>query len=77
MISGSGFTPRANTVRFGPGHIENLGSPDGRMLPFIVPDGYNVPNVGAFPPTQPGPHEVRVVNANGTSNSTVFTVTRR
>ena len=47
------------------------------MLPFIVPDGYNVPNVGAFPPVQPGPHEVRVVNANGTSNSAVFTVTRR
>ena len=76
-LSGSGFTPRGNTVRFGPGYIEDLGSPDGRALPFTVPEGYTLPYAGAFPPVQPGPHEVRVVNANGTSNTVVFTVTGR
>lgn len=75
-ISGSGFTPGGNTVRFGPGYIEDPGSPDGRTLAFVVPDGYNLPYARAFPPVRPGPHEVRVVNANGTSNSVVFTVTR-
>jgi hypothetical protein len=76
-LSGSGFTLRGNTLWFGPGSIEDLGSPDERTLPFTVPDGYNLPYAGAFPPVQPGPHEVRVVNANGTSNSVVFTVTGR
>ncbi len=76
-LSGSGFTPLGNTVRFGPGYLEGLESRDGSALSFTVPDGYNLPYAGAFPPVQPGPHEVRVVNANGTSNSVVFTVIER
>lgn len=76
-LSGSGFTALGNTGRFGPGYIENLESPEGRTLAFVVPDGYNLPYAGAFPPVQLGPHRVWVVNANGASNRVVFTVTER
>jgi len=75
-ISGASFTARGNTVQFGPGHLEDVASPDGRTLPFVVPDGYTLPYGLAFPPVRPGPHVVRVVNPNGTSNEVVFTVTR-
>ena len=69
--------PRGNTVRFGPGYIEDLSSGDGQTLLFVVPDGYHLPYAGAFPPVQPGAHSVHVVNLNGSSNSVTFMVTAR
>jgi hypothetical protein len=76
-ITGSGFSREGNTVRFGPGYFEQVRSADRRTLVFAVTDCYNIPHLGACPPVSPGPHDVRVVNANGTSNGIVFTVTGR
>lgn len=86
-ITGSGFTPTGNKVKFGNQGSESdpnysLNSPDGTTVVFPVPSTnysscwYAVPAC-KFPTqlTQPGAYEVSVINANGTSNAVTFTVT--
>jgi hypothetical protein len=103
VIIGTGFTARDNNVafrlepedspeRFKVGYINNLISPDGKTIEFIVPE---VLGACAFPlpENKGGPivgcpaigilfkpgtdtYPVFVVNQNGTSNSINFTVSR-
>ena len=74
-ITGHRFTKTGNTVNFGPGAIQNLGSPDGKTIRFIHPS-----TIGpACSPGEACPHwvmkvmpntryPVSVTNSNGTSN---------
>jgi hypothetical protein len=79
-IYGSGFTSTENRVQFGSGAIANLNSYDGKTLSFTVPSylGPYCPPGNACPMyvmvVSPGVYGVTVVNANGTSNSSQFTV---
>ncbi len=87
-ITGSGFTPTGNKVKFGDLGNENnpsysLNSSDGKTVVFKVPASnylacwYSTPACGAPAySTQPGSYGVSVINANGTSNEILFTVTR-
>ena len=83
-ITGSGFSPTGNTVKFGPGYLRNLTSEDGATLRFVVPDGLDLcapdapgPCPGSYPQLTPGKYAVAVMTPGGTSNSVTFTVTRR
>lgn len=75
-ITGSGFTPTDNEIRGGDKNITGLASPDGKTLTFVIP--INVPGYDAN--NLPPPQNVRmpvwfyVVNANGVSNPSVFTL---
>lgn len=75
-ITGSGFTPTDNEIRGGDKNITGLASPDGKTLTFVIP--VNVPGYDAN--NLPPPQNVRmpvwfyVVNANGVSNASVFTL---
>ena len=75
-IYGSHLTASDNTVTFGPVEIADRPSTDGTQLVFSVPKMF--PSGGEVPPMvlQPGEYEVRVTNANGTSEPAVFTLTR-
>jgi hypothetical protein len=85
-VTGYGFTPSNNTIRFGAGYINGLNSADGATLHFTVPEGQNLcpptdthwravaPCPGAYPRVTPGSYPISVLNANGTSNSLPFTV---
>ena len=86
-ITGSGFTPTGNKVKFGNSGSENnpsysLNSPDGKTLVFTVPST----NYYACLYTQPvcyvvqvlispGAYAVSVINGNGQSNEASFKVT--
>ncbi len=88
IITGSGFTPTGNKVKFGNFGIEDnpsyrLNSSDGKTLVFTVPSNNYVACLSAMPPCgvsltliPPGIYQVSVINANGTSNSVSFTVTK-
>jgi hypothetical protein len=84
-ILGSGFAAADNTVKFGPGYLDDIGSADGTTLRFVVPEGHNLcsPRAagpcagGIYPQVVPGPYPVSVVTAASASNSLVFTVTGR
>lgn len=84
-ILGAGFAPSDNTVKFGPGYLDDIGSADGVTLRFVVPEGHSLcsPRApgpcagGVYPRVTPGAYAVSVVNAAGASNSLVFTVTSR
>lgn len=75
-VTGSGFTPTDNEIRGGDKNITGLASPDGKTLTFVIP--INVPGYDAN--NLPPPQDVRmpvwfyVVNANGVSNASVFTL---
>lgn len=80
-IIGSGFTSTNNDILFGKGYIYNLSSNDGKRLQFKVPK--NVEIKSCFEngeckveilPIYPGDYAVSVSNANGNSNSLIFTV---
>ncbi len=81
-ITGSGFSPQGNTVKFGVGYIRNIDSADGTTLRFTVPDGLDLcadPKglcPGAYPQVTPGVYAVAVITDGETSNSITFTVTR-
>lgn len=87
-ITGSGFTPTGNKVKFGNlGSQDNpsysLSSPDGKTLVFTVPSSnylscwYSTPACKAPAySTPPGAYGVSVINANGASNEILFTVTQ-
>jgi hypothetical protein len=80
VVTGAGFSPTGNTVRFGPGYINGLNSSDGSTLRFTIPEGQNLcppgggPCAAAYPRVTPGPYSVSVMNANGESNAMTFTV---
>ena len=76
-IYGSHFTESDNTVTFGALEIaDRPSSTGGTQIVFSVPKMF--PSSGEVPPMvlQPGKYEVRVTNANGTSEPAVFTLTR-
>lgn len=83
-ITGTGFTPTGNTIRFGNLGTENnplyslLNSPDGKNITFTVPLGNYlacfanaVPCAGAHS-TYPGTYDISVINTNGVSSSNIF-----
>ena len=76
-IYGSRFTESDNTVTFGALEIaDRPSSAGGTQIVFSVPK--MLPSSGEVPPMVllPGEYEVRVSNANGTSEPAVFTLTR-
>lgn len=88
VITGSGFTPTNNNVKFGSGIITNLNSSNGgTVIEFSVPSSLNncpifdATLLDALPSCQigaivtPGVYPVSVSNVNGTSSSINFTVT--
>jgi hypothetical protein len=84
VVTGEGFTPGSNTIRFGAGYINGLASSDGVTLSFTVPEGQNLcppdgaaPCAAAYPRVTPGQYSISVMNANGTSNVVTFTVMAR
>ncbi len=83
-VTGSGFAPTGNVVKFGRGYIRDVSSPDGTTLRFNVPDGLDLcapdtmgPCPGGFPEVMPGEYEVAVITNRETSNALKFTVTRQ
>jgi len=81
-VTGVGFTPRGNHIRFFSGATDQVGvtsevdSSDGRTITFSLPDflcppcSFSVPPCG--PPCfalNPGQYDVFVINDNGMSNS--------
>lgn len=85
-VSGGGFTPTRNTIKFGAGYITDLRSSDGVTLVFTVPEGLNLcpppvgqspvtPCPGAYPRVTPGSYSISVMNMNGSSSSLTFIVT--
>lgn len=76
-IYGSHFTASDNIVTFGSLEIADRPSSNGgTQVVFSVPKMF--PSSGEVPPMvlQPGEYDVRVTNANGTSEPAVFTLTR-
>ncbi len=79
--TGSGFTPTNNVVNFGNGIASSVSSPNGTSLSFTIPT-YWLPACTLMMPAcpfaqiliTPGPYDVSVTNANGTSNSMIFLV---
>ena len=74
-VTGNGFTPTGNKIKFGDSGSENdpsysLNSSDGRTLVFPVP---NSKFLSSYP--QPGFHSVSVINSSGTSNTVPFMIT--
>ncbi|HYU12079.1 MAG TPA: IPT/TIG domain-containing protein [Stellaceae bacterium] len=84
-ITGANFTAANNTIRFGGGVIQWLPASSGGGNQTIVftlrpvigaiacPGAARCPTAAYF--VQPGGNPVSVQNANGTSNTTIFTVT--
>ena len=73
-VTGTGFTPTGNEVRYSGGVASGLSSPDGTTLQFEVTlplrklqPGQDKPNID-----QREPIGFRIINANGISNSKVF-----
>ncbi len=77
-IYGSHFTESDNTVTFGSIEIADRPSSNGgTQIVFSVPKVF--PSRGEVPPMVllPGEYDVRVTNANGTSEPAVFTLMRQ
>ena len=81
-VTGTGFVPRGNTVKFGSGYVKGLDSPDGTLLRFAIPDGLDLcspdaggPCLGAYPMVRPGDYAVTVMVNKETGNAVTFTVT--
>lgn len=78
-IYGRGFTSVGNTVNFGTGVAGVNLSSNGSSVIFTVPQTLSLHCI-PFPcgapamPVGPGDYKVSITNANGTSNSLVFTV---
>jgi hypothetical protein len=82
-ITGTGFNNRANTINFGGSAYPNIISTNGTAIVFVIPTATNPPCRNAMPPCAivsalitPGTYDVSVTNAQGTSNSMAFTVTK-
>ncbi len=83
-IAGMGFTDTANTINFGASAYPNIVGTNGTAIVFVIPTATNPPCRNATPPCAilsalitPGPYDVSVTTAQGTSNSMTFTVTGR
>ena len=83
-VRGAGFATTANTVRFGPGYVNDLPSADGRTIQFIVPEGLDLcapgspgPCAMAYPRVVPGDYEIAIITRGVASNRLTFTVTER
>jgi len=83
MITGTGFSDRANTINFGASAYPNIASANGSVIVFVIPTATNPPCRNATPPCAivsalitPGAYDVSVTSAQGTSNSITFTVTK-
>ena len=81
-LTGSGFAPRGNTVKFGDGYIKNLESADGAALRFTIPDGLDLcapdslrPCPGAYPRVAPGDYVVTIMTDGANGTRITFTVT--
>ena len=81
-VTGTGFAPRGNTVKFGSGYVKGLDSPDGTSLRFAIPDGLDLcspdpggPCLGAYPAVRPGDYAVAVIVNKEMGNAVTFTVT--
>jgi hypothetical protein len=81
VLKGSAFLDKGNVVRFGPGYLRGLDSPDGITLEFRVPDGLDAcgprnsgPCPGGYQRVGPGGYEVSVVTRDASSNTVTFTV---
>ena len=75
-IVGRGFAPDANTVSFGPVVLTRLPSTDGgTRIVFFAPK--EAPSGGEVPPAPllPGPYQVTVRTAEGTSRPATFRLT--
>lgn len=85
-ITGTGFLPTANTIKFGGHDFPYNSSNNGTTLTFTIPSYIlppicdltrNMPCPQSQPtPVFPGPADITVTNANGTSNEVEFTVTQ-
>ncbi len=76
-IHGSRFTASGNTVTFGPVEIADRPSSNGgTQIAFSVPKVLSSRSEAPPMVLRPGEYEVRVTNANGTSQPAVFTLTR-
>ncbi len=81
-LTGSGFLPRGNHLKFGTGFIKNLDSADGAALRFTIPDGLDLcspeaggPCAGGYPQVFPGDYVIAVLGG-GDGTRLTFTVTR-
>ncbi len=82
-ITGRGFDGRANTINFGSSAYPNMVSANGTEIVFVIPTATNPPCRNVTPPCAilsalitPGAYDLSVTNAQGTSNSITFTVTK-
>ena len=76
-IYGSHFTASGNTVTFGPVEIADRPSSNGgTQIAFSVPKVLRSRSEAPPMVLRPAEYEVRVTNANGTSEPAVFTLTR-
>ena len=74
-IEGRGFAPASNTVRFGPVELPGFPSTDGgTRIVFFAPK--EAPSRSEVPPAPllPGPYDVTVTTAEGTTRPAVFTL---
>jgi hypothetical protein len=83
IITGAGFDNRANTINFGTSAYPNVAATNGTAIVFVIPAATNPPCRNVSPPCEiasalitPGPYDVSVTNALGTSNAITFTVTK-
>jgi hypothetical protein len=85
-LVGINFTPDNNTVEIGGGYIQwlrSIGAGAGeRAISFVLTPGVaaaRCPDAVRCPtpirPVRPGPQDLRVLNANGVSTATAFSVT--
>ncbi len=81
VISGSGFTPTGNIVRFGNGGMQNVSAQNGTTMLYTIPyatspcdimSGYVCAASAQL--ITPGTYPLFVTNANGTSGTIYFTV---
>lgn len=86
-LTGTGFAPTENVVKFGVGYLANLTSADGKTLRFVVPEHHevcppavlesNAPCAEMHPRVMPGEYPVSLVTRTEKSRELVFTVTAR
>lgn len=84
MLTGSGFHPTSNTIRFGVGGTQHIPAYNGNTMYFTVPlyvSPCDVSTSGSvcaqyFQQVTPGTYQIYVTNAYGTSNVINFTVTQ-
>jgi IPT/TIG domain-containing protein len=81
-ITGTGFSPTANTINFGVSAFPNVPGTNGSIV-FFIPMQTNPPCRNATPPCEiatalitPGDYALSVSTLQGMSNAMTFTVTK-